>query len=181
MILDYLTTQPEGQFFERKSCYDRRGKFPYPRPVKDVVRDVAETLVAMANADGGTIVLGVEDDGTVFGQKLVSVDLYTASRDIRDLMRRGIVRLTKPKGRVYEVIAEPEKAVAEIPSGLAKLRPVLEQKGFVKNSDIQKALGVSPVQAQLIARRLVLKDWLEPIGEKRGRRYVPSARIIKPS
>jgi ATP-dependent DNA helicase RecG len=170
MILDYLTTQPEGQFFERKSCYDRRGKFPHPRPVKDVVRDVAETLVAMANADGGT-----------FGQKLVGADLYTASRDIRDLMRRGIVRLTKPKGRVYEVIAEPEKAVAEIPSGLAKLRPVLEEKGFVKNSDIQKALGVSPVQAQLIARRLVLKDWLEPIGEKRGRRYVPSARIIKPS
>jgi len=114
-------------------------------------------------------------------QKLVGVDLYTASRDIKDLMRRGIVRLTKPKGRVYEVIAEPEKAVAEIPPELAKLRPVLEQKGFVKNSDIQKALGVSPVRARLIARRLVLKGWLEPIGEKRGRRYVPSAHIIKPS
>jgi predicted transcriptional regulator of viral defense system len=64
---------------------------------------------------------------------------------------------------------------------LAKLRPVLEQKGFVKNSDIQKALGVSPVRARLIARRLVLKGWLEPIGEKRGRRYIQSARIIKPS
>ncbi len=86
MTLDYLTAQPEGQFLERKSCYDRRGKFPHPRPVKGVVRDVAETLVAMANADGGTIVLGVEDDGAVFGQKLVGADLYTASRDIRDLI-----------------------------------------------------------------------------------------------
>ncbi len=114
-------------------------------------------------------------------QKLVGVDLYTASRDIKDLIRKGIVRLTQPKGRVYDVIAEPEKTSIEIPQALIQLQPILEQKGFVANRDIQKTLGVSPVQARLIARRLVLEGWLEPIGEKRGRRYVRSERVIKPS
>jgi len=114
-------------------------------------------------------------------QKLVGVDIYTASRDIKDLIRKGIVRLTKPKGRVYAVITEPEKAAAEIPQEFAALESVLEQKGFVKNSDIQRVLGVSPVQARLTARRLVLGGWLEPLGEKRARRYVMGKRVIKPS
>ncbi len=67
MSWGWLTTQPEGQFLERKSCYDRMGRTPRPRPIKEVARDVAEALAAMANADGGTVVLGIEDDGTVSG------------------------------------------------------------------------------------------------------------------
>ena len=63
----WLKEQPEGQFLERKSCYIQARTKYRPRPVKDVVRDIAETLAAMANADGGTVVLGIEDDGTVSG------------------------------------------------------------------------------------------------------------------
>jgi ATP-dependent DNA helicase RecG len=64
---DWLRTQPEGQFFERKSCYDRSTDRPMRRDVRSVARDVAEALVAMANADGGTVALGIEDDGTPTG------------------------------------------------------------------------------------------------------------------
>ncbi|MFZ8842802.1 helix-turn-helix domain-containing protein [Thermoflexus sp.] len=67
MSWGWLTTQPEGKFLERKSCYDQTGRTPRPRPIKEVARDVAEALAAMANADGGTVVLGIEDDGTVSG------------------------------------------------------------------------------------------------------------------
>ena len=38
-----------------------------PRPVKDISREIAEALVAFANADGGELLIGVEDDGTVSG------------------------------------------------------------------------------------------------------------------
>lgn len=49
----------------RKSRFDHlKGKL---RPARAVARDVAETLGAMANADGGALVIGVEDDGTVSG------------------------------------------------------------------------------------------------------------------
>ena len=60
--LDWILRQQEGQFFERKSCFDRlKGKL---RPVRAVARDVAETLAAMANADGGVLIVGIEDDCT---------------------------------------------------------------------------------------------------------------------
>jgi len=63
----WVLRQSEGQFFERKSCFDRSAGQPQRRPVRNVARDVAETLVAMANADGGTVVVGIEDDGAVTG------------------------------------------------------------------------------------------------------------------
>ena len=53
--LNWILRHQEGQFFERKSCYDRsRGKAG-PRPMRDVARDVAEMVAAIANADGGVV------------------------------------------------------------------------------------------------------------------------------
>ena len=58
----------ESHFREFKSAYTRNAEgLVYPRNVKDVCRDVAETLVAFANADGGELFVGVEDDGTITG------------------------------------------------------------------------------------------------------------------
>ncbi|MEJ5250951.1 MAG: hypothetical protein HPY54_10895 [Chthonomonadetes bacterium] len=57
---EWLRDQQEGQFLERKSCYDRSAGQSRPRSVKEVLQDVAEALVAMANADGGTVVAGLE-------------------------------------------------------------------------------------------------------------------------
>ena len=37
----------EGQFFERKSIWDRSGQRPKPRRTKDIAYDIAETLSAM--------------------------------------------------------------------------------------------------------------------------------------
>jgi ATP-dependent DNA helicase RecG len=57
----------EGQFFERKSAMDRSGSRAKQRKAADIARDVAETLAAMANADGGELVIGMEDDGALSG------------------------------------------------------------------------------------------------------------------
>ena len=84
----WLKTQQEGQFFERKSCYDRSGKRPKRRPAREVAQDVAETLTAMANADGGTFAIGIEDDGTPTG-----VD-YPPDR--LDVILRALQRLVRP-------------------------------------------------------------------------------------
>ena len=46
--LEWVLRQQEGQFFERKSCFDRlKGKL---RPVRAVARDVAETLAPKAHS-----------------------------------------------------------------------------------------------------------------------------------
>lgn len=61
------TSTKEGQFFERKSATDRAHGKVKPRKAADVAWDVVETLAAMANADGGELIVGVEDDGTLSG------------------------------------------------------------------------------------------------------------------
>jgi len=89
----WLKSQQEGQFFERKSCYDRSGKRPKRRPAREVAHDVAEPLAAMANSDGGTLVLGIEDDGTPTG-----VD-YPPDR--LDVILQAPQRLAKPPLKVH--------------------------------------------------------------------------------
>ncbi len=57
----------EGQFFERKSALDRSSEKVKPRKAAEIAHDIAETLCAMANADGGELVIGIEDNGTLSG------------------------------------------------------------------------------------------------------------------
>jgi len=61
------TTAEEGQFFERKSAFDRASGRAKHRKAAEIAKDVAETLSAMANADGGELVVGIENDGTLTG------------------------------------------------------------------------------------------------------------------
>jgi ATP-dependent DNA helicase RecG len=60
----------EGQFLERKSALEGPPGKKRMRKAKDIARDVAETVAAMANADGGELVIGIEDDGTITGVDL---------------------------------------------------------------------------------------------------------------
>jgi len=52
--LHELFSAPEGQTLERKSA-------------RIHPRDLANTLIAFANADGGRVLVGIEDDGTIIG------------------------------------------------------------------------------------------------------------------
>ena len=60
-------TLAEGQFREFKSAYEGRPGEKKKRPIKKISKDIGETLVAFANADGGELIVGVEDDGTLTG------------------------------------------------------------------------------------------------------------------
>lgn len=52
---EYLQTQPENQYFERKGLGEKDIK-----PTK-----IAEELIGMLNADGGTLAFGVANDGSI--------------------------------------------------------------------------------------------------------------------
>lgn len=57
----------ESHFREFKSALEGSPENKKPRSVKDICRDIAEALVAFANADGGELIVGVEDDGNITG------------------------------------------------------------------------------------------------------------------
>lgn len=57
----------ESHFREFKSAWEGPPGAKVPRDKKSVGGDICSTLVGFANADGGTLLVGVEDDGDVTG------------------------------------------------------------------------------------------------------------------
>ncbi len=57
----------ESHIREFKSALEGPPQNKKPRPVKDLLREIGEQLVGFANADGGDLLIGVEDDGTISG------------------------------------------------------------------------------------------------------------------
>lgn len=57
----------ESHFREYKSCFEGPPSNKTKRNPKDVALDIGETLVGFANADGGDLLIGVEDNGKITG------------------------------------------------------------------------------------------------------------------
>ena len=62
-----LLARGEGQYIEFKSLWDRSAESPGVVDRREVRDSIAEQAAAFANADGGTLVLGAEDDGAPTG------------------------------------------------------------------------------------------------------------------
>ncbi len=62
-----LLAREEGQFLEFKSAWDRSGDEPKQIKRRAVRDTIAEYVAAFANADGGLLLIGVEDDGSPTG------------------------------------------------------------------------------------------------------------------
>jgi predicted HTH transcriptional regulator len=70
-------TWKESQTFERKSCYNKDKTPPERLNARVVSEFIAETLSAMANADGGVLLVGQEnlrEDGEDGGGDITGVD-----------------------------------------------------------------------------------------------------------
>lgn len=62
-----LLSRDEGQFLEFKSLWDKTTATPSPLDRRQARDHIAEAIAAFANADGGTLLIGVDDDGTPSG------------------------------------------------------------------------------------------------------------------
>ena len=125
-------------------------------------------LLAWAHSHGGTFTSREH-------QKLAHTDIYGASRDIKDLIRRGLVGSEKKGGRVYKVIEAAPPVV--IPEGLQPLIGVLRTRGFLRNADVRQALGVERERARDLLRAWVEEEWLLREGERKGTKYFPGPRM----
>ncbi len=110
-------------------------------------------------------------------QNLCNIDLYTASKEIQDLLHKGIITREKPRSRLYLLVDTPGVRSQNLPEEIKRLEPILSAKGFVTNGDFRQVFGVTTPKARTMARRLVELGWLIPEGERKGRRY----RLAKPS
>lgn len=73
----YLRTKPENQYFERKGLGDKDIK-----PTK-----IADELIGMLNADGGTLAFGVANNGTIEDLQLLGIKLNDYRKLIIDFIQ----------------------------------------------------------------------------------------------
>lgn len=106
----------ESHFREFKSAYEGRPDSKRPRRIVEVCRDVAEALVAFANADGGDLIIGVEDDGTITGVPYSYEDIATI--------------LEAPKTHVYQNTQLPIQMATSLEIDGYKVLFLSVDKGF---------------------------------------------------
>ena len=67
----------ESHFREFKTALEGKPGAKRPRNAASICREIGEALVAFANADGGELFIGVEDDGDITGLNHSLEDIET--------------------------------------------------------------------------------------------------------
>lgn len=87
--------------FKKKAAYPEK-----------IVREV----IALANTEGGDLIIGVDDDGTVSGQRFIEEEIFVMDKAIRELIFPAlsfevfIVKLTEKKGvAVFRIPLSPNR------------------------------------------------------------------------
>lgn len=82
-----LLKQERGQFLEFISAYEYRRAAGQKKREEDLVREIVRALSGMANADGGTVLVGVEPDKSVTGLPHDHDELHAIIQAPQNLLR----------------------------------------------------------------------------------------------
>jgi ATP-dependent DNA helicase RecG len=106
--------EEEGPYYDRKSLWDRSGPTLKVRDRSTVREEIAEYLAAFANADGGLLILGVEDDGTPTGhgypEEAILSFLRAAKEKVQPPLspRAQIISIDGKELLLFEIESAPE-------------------------------------------------------------------------
>lgn len=95
---------------------------------RQVVDDIRKTVIAFANTEGGTLYIGVDDDGTIVGVKEIGYEMLRLSNMIRDAIKPDVtmfVSCVQEKEKGKDIIKVTVQKGTECPYYLQKkgLRP----------------------------------------------------------
>jgi ATP-dependent DNA helicase RecG len=93
--LGALLKQERGQFLEFLSAFEYGRGSSERKPARELGKQIARILSAMANADGGTLLVGVEPDKSVTG-------IAHDAEEIRSFIQAPLALLTPPLPAVVE-------------------------------------------------------------------------------
>jgi len=151
--LKKLTAQGEGLHLEFK----KKANFP---------EKIAKELVAFANTDGGLLLLGVDDDGTVSGTRDIEGEVFVMEETIEKLIKprltyqTQVIKINDKKGLAIFEIPKSEKR----PLYLRNTPETKEGKAYVRNG--HQSLQASKEMREILRRRCREKDIQFTFGEK---------------
>jgi predicted HTH transcriptional regulator len=120
----------ESHFREFKSAWDGEAGKKKQRVVKDICKDIAEALVSFANADGGDLLVGVEDDGTVTG-------IPHGETEINAMLNALNTRLLEGFKNIYNLMDTSDLKKPEISTDASSFAITLYHKSHFSDKEKQ--------------------------------------------
>lgn len=115
----------ESHFREFKTALEGEPKNKHPRNTTKICREIGEALVAFANADGGDLFIGVEDDGTITGLMhspeeidimLNAINTHILDPECLPILKTAVVSLDNKEILMFS-IAKSVTRVYQLPDG----------------------------------------------------------------
>ena len=118
-----------------------------------VMDDIKKEIIAFANCDGGTVYVGVADDGTVLGIENADECALQISNMVRDAVKPDVTMFIH-----YETLACDGKAVVAVNIQRGTNRPYYLAKKGLRPEGVYVRQGYSSVPATDTAIRQMIKE-----------------------
>ena len=109
---------------------------------REYVEDIKNTIVAFANCDGGTLYIGVNDDGEVYGVDNVDGTMLRVTNAIRDAVRPDITMFVECRNDVMD-----EKSIVCVTVQRGTARPYYLRGKGIRPEGVYVRQGASTVPA----------------------------------
>lgn len=120
---------------------------------REYTDDIKKTIVAFANADGGTIYIGIQDDGTVVGVTDADDVILRMTNASRDAIRPDVTLFVECE---IEIMEGKKVVVATVQRGTA--RPYYVAKKGLRPEGVYVRQGASTVPATETAILYMIKE-----------------------
>ena len=120
---------------------------------REYVEDIKNTVVAFANCDGGEILIGVEDDGSVCGVVDVDAVMQRVTNAIRDSVRPDVTLFAE-----CSTVSMDEKTVVRITVQRGTARPYYLHGKGIRPEGVYVRQGASTVPATDSAILKMIKE-----------------------
>ena len=147
-----LLKQERGQFLEFISAYDYRRGLRQKKREEDLAREIVRILSGMANADGGTVLIGVEPDKSVTGIPYNHDELHEVIQAPQHLLRP---ELSPSCEKVH--LGNLQLLKFEVPSGLEIYR-VAGGRSFYRIAAETASLPADQIHALKEAKKSVFYE-----------------------
>ena len=118
-----------------------------------VLNDIKKEIIAFANCNGGTVYVGVADDGTVLGVENADECALQISNMVRDAIKPDVTMFIH-----YETLACEGKAVVAVNIQRGTNRPYYLAKKGIRPEGVYVRQGYSSVPATDTAIRQMIKE-----------------------
>lgn len=120
---------------------------------REYVEDIKNTIIAFANCDGGTLYIGVNDDGTVCGVDNIDDTMLRVTNAVRDAVRPDITMFVECRNDVMD-----EKSIVCVTVQRGTARPYYLQGKGIRPEGVYVRQGASTVPATDVVILNMIKE-----------------------